>query len=165
VTDTMPEQALRALIERLGIAIQEMEHPAVFTVAESEAIHASLPGIHTKNLFLKDDGGAFWLVTAPADVAIGLKALRFTIGSKRLSFGKPEPMAELLGVAPGSVTPVAVINDHTRQVTLVLDTTLTGAEPVNVHPLRNTATIGLAGSDLVRLLTELGHTPKVVTLG
>ena len=111
---------------------------------------------------MKDEGGAFWLVTAPADAAIDVKALRHKIGSKRLSFGKPEAMAELLGIEPGSVTPLAVINDTGGKVTLVLDTALTSDTMVNVHPLRNTATIGLSGSDLVRVAVDLGHPPRIV---
>jgi len=158
------EGALRDTLDRLQINIRTLEHPAVFTVAESDAIHHALPGIHTKNLFLKDEGGAFWLVTAPADAQIDIKALRHKIGSKRLSFGKPEAMAELLGIAPGAVTPLAVINDTGGKVTLVLDAALTGETPVNVHPLRNTATIGLSGTDLVRVATELGHAPKIVSV-
>ncbi len=162
---TDSEQALYALLDRLGIPSRKLEHEAVFTVAESDAIHRALPGLHTKNLFLKDDGGVYWLVTAPADATIDLKALRHVIGSKRLSFGKPDAMLALIGVTPGSVTPLAVINDTDRKVTLVLDASLTGDAPVNVHPLRNTATIGMTGLDLVRVATALGHTPKIVALG
>jgi Ala-tRNA(Pro) deacylase len=48
---------------------------------------------------------------------------------------------------------------------LVLDTALTGEAMVNVHPLRNTATIGMKGTDLVRVVSALGHTPKIVQTG
>jgi len=160
-----PERTLFATLDQLGVKFQALEHKAVFTVAESDEIHHSMPGIHTKNLFLKDDGGAFWLVTASADATIDVKALRHKIGSKRLSFGKPEAMIELLGLEPGSVTPLAVINDTAGKVTLVLDTALTGETQVNVHPLRNTSTIGLTGTDLVRVTTHLGHPPKIVSVG
>jgi Ala-tRNA(Pro) deacylase len=158
------EAVLFDTLDRLQVKIRKLEHAAVFTVAESDEVHHAMPGIHTKNLFLKDEGGAFWLVTAPADAAIDIKALRHKIGSKRLSFGKPDAMAELLGVAPGAVTPLAVINDTAGKVALVLDAALTGETPVNVHPLRNTATIGLSGSDLVRVVTELGHAPRIVAV-
>jgi Ala-tRNA(Pro) deacylase len=161
---TLPEaeRTLFETLDRLQVKVQRLEHEPVFTVADSEAIHHAMPGIHTKNLFLKDDGGAFWLVTAPADVAIDIKALRHKIGSKRLSFGKPDAMMALLGVEPGSVTPLAVINDAGGKVSLVLDSALTGETIVNVHPLRNTATIGLGGADLVRVATHLGHPPRIV---
>jgi len=159
------EQALFDLLDRLGVKFRLLEHRPVFTVAESDEIHDALPGIHTKNLFLKDEGGGFWLVTAPAKATIDVKALRHKIGSKRLSFGKPEAMMELLGIEPGAVTPLAVINDAGGRVALVLDEALAHETIVNVHPLRNTATIELSGLDLVRVAIELGHAPQIVAVG
>ncbi len=165
MTASDSETALYALFDRLNVRIEKLEHEPVHTVAESDAIHHAMPGIHTKNLFLKDEGGAFWLVTAPADVMVDMKSLRHKIGSKRLSFGKPEAMMTLLGIAPGAVTPLAVINDVDRRVTLALDISLSGERTVNVHPLRNTATIGISGADLVRVTAELGHTPRIIAIG
>jgi Ala-tRNA(Pro) deacylase len=73
-------------------------------------------------------------------------------------------MERLLGVSPGAVTPLAVINDTDGAVCVVLDERLTGEETVNVHPLRNTATLGLSGADLVRFLGKIGHPPQVLAL-
>jgi Ala-tRNA(Pro) deacylase len=148
----------------LGIAWTAMEHAAVFTVEESEAIHAALPGAHTKNLFLKDSGGAFFLVTVDHATRVDLKALAPAIGAKKLSFGKPEDMAALLGVTPGSVTPLAAINDSAGSVAVVLDERLAQAAAVHVHPLRNTATIGLSGADLIRALAHWHHTPLIAAI-
>ncbi len=155
------EAGLRADLAALGIASQEQEHRAVFTVAESSALHDRMPGAHSKNLFLKDAGGAFWLVTVPALARVDLKALPPAIGSKRVSFAKPEDMARLLGISPGSVTPLAMINTAPGSVMVVLEEGLAAEERVNVHPLRNTATLGLAGADVLRLLTHWGHAPLV----
>lgn len=153
------EVGLRADLAALGIAFTEQEHAAVFTVAESSVLHDRLPGAHTKNLFLKDEGGAFWLLTVPAMARVALKALPGAIGSKRVSFAKAEDMERLLGIAPGSVTPLAMINAVPGSVTVVLEDGLAAAPRLNVHPLRNTATIGLAGADMLRLLTHWGHAP------
>ena len=155
------EEGLRADLAALGIAFEEQEHRAVFTVAESSALDARIPGAHTKNLFLKDAGGAFWLVTVPAQARVDLKALPRAIGSKRVSFAKAEDMERLLGISPGSVTPLAMINAAPGSVTVVLEEGLAAAERVNVHPLRNTATIGLDGADILCLLTHWGHAPVV----
>ena len=158
------EDQLYAALTALGIAFDVMEHPAVFTVEESHAIHEAMPGVHSKNLFLKDAKGVFWLVTVPADLQADLKALPAAMGAARLSFGKAEDMERLIGVTPGSVTPLAAIADADHQVRVVLDTRLAGADRVNCHPLRNTATLGLAGADLVRALCHWGHDPQIVTV-
>ncbi len=151
-------------LERLNIAWTLHEHEAVFTVEASAELHEKLGGAHTKNLFLKDAAGQFWLVTAPHDARIDLKQLPAAIGSKKVSFGKAEDMERLLGISPGSVTPLAAFNDLDGQVNVVLDARLSSAECVNIHPLRNTATIGLAGVDLISFLKQTGHEPLIVAL-
>lgn len=158
------EAGVRADLAALAIPFTEHEHAAVFTVAESRRIDADLPGRHTKNLFLKDTAGDFWLVTVPAEARVNLKALPAAIGCKRVSFAKPEEMERLIGITPGSVTPLAMINAALGSVTLVLDAGLAAAERINVHPLRNTGTLGLAGRDVLALARHWGHDPLVATI-
>ena len=158
------EAGLLADLAALAIPFAAHEHAAVFTVDESRRIDADIPGAHTKNLFLKDAGGAFWLVTVPAEARVDLKALSGAIGCKRVSFGKPDAMDRLLGIAPGSVTPLAMINAAPDSVTVVLDQALAAAARINVHPLRNTGTLGLAGADVLRLLDHWGHEPLVAPI-
>ena len=160
----MSDADLCAALAELGLEWSGIEHDAVFTVKESEAIHAELPGAHTKNLFLKDAGGAFWLVTVDQAKRVDLKALAGAIGAKKLSFGKAEDMATLLGVTPGSVTPLAAINDADGRVRVVIDADLAAAGRVYVHPLRNTATIGLSGEDLLRALAAWNHEALVAAI-
>jgi Ala-tRNA(Pro) deacylase len=158
------EAGLLADLKTLGIPFAAYEHDAVFTVAESDAVNAAIPGAHTKNLFLKDKGGAFWLVTVPSEARVDLKALPAAIGSKRVSFGKADDMARLLGISPGSVTPLAAINAAPGSIAVVLDAALADADPVNVHPLRNTATLALAGTAILDLLRHWGHEPVVAPI-
>lgn len=161
---TQAETKLEAALAALGIVFMKHEHDAVFTVGESEALHAEIAGAHTKNLFLKDEVGAFFLVTLPAEARANLKALPAVLGSRRLSFGKADAMARLLGITPGSVTPLAAFNDTRRAVTVALDAGLAAAAVVNVHPLRNTATVGMSGADLVRALEAWGHAPIIAAI-
>jgi Ala-tRNA(Pro) deacylase len=156
------ETKLYADLQALDIPYDVVEHPAVFTVEESQAVDGDIPGAHTKNLFLKDAGGRFWLVTVPAALRADLKALPAVMGAKRVSFGKGEDMERLIGVTPGSVTPLGAIADADGAVTIVLDASLASADRVNCHPLRNTATLGLSGADLVRALTHWGHPPVII---
>ncbi|QNO26157.1 prolyl-tRNA synthetase associated domain-containing protein [Sphingopyxis sp. OPL5] len=155
------EAGLLADLDALAIPFASYDHVAVFTVAESDGVNAAIPGAHTKNLFLKDNGGAYWLVTVPGEARVDLKALPDAIGSKRVSFGKAEDMGRLLGIAPGSVTPLAAINASPGSITVVIDAGLADAETVNVHPLRNTGTLGLSGAAILDLLRHWGHQPLV----
>ena len=158
------EQAMLEALANLGIATTIHEHEAVFTVEASAKLHNEIVGAHTKNLFLKDAGGQFWLVTAPHDARIDLKALPAAIGSKKLSFGKSEDMERLLGVTPGSVTPLAAFNDVHGAVKVVIDARLATQPCVNVHPLRNTATISLTAQGLIAFLEQHQHPPLIAEL-
>ncbi|WP_156680735.1 prolyl-tRNA synthetase associated domain-containing protein [Sphingomonas profundi] len=158
------EPGLLAALDALGIAYGNVAHDAVFTVEESEELHRAIPGLHTKNLFLKDKNGRFWLVTVEAHARVDLKALPAAIGAAKVSFGKAEDMERLLGVSPGAVTPLAAINDADGAVTVVLDPAVAGAARANVHPLRNTATLGITGADLVAALTAWGHAPVIAAI-
>ena len=158
------EVDMLAALGGLGVAWTLTEHAAVFTVEESAQLHQDIAGAHTKNLFLKDAGGQFWLVTAPHEARVDLKALPVVIGSRKLSFGKAYDMERLLGIAPGSVTPLAAYNDSQCAVQVVLDSRLTGQACVNVHPLRNTATLGVSSLGLLTALAAWGHRAIVVDL-
>ena len=155
---------LMALFDRLGIAATTHEHPAVFTVEEAKAHFGRLPGCHCKSLFLKDKKGDLWLVVARDDARVDLKRLAKALGAGNLSFGKPELLAEVLGVIPGAVTPFGLINDRARRVRVVLDGTMMQAELVNYHPLTNDATTALTPADLVRFLAATGHEPRTIDL-
>ncbi|WP_326521296.1 prolyl-tRNA synthetase associated domain-containing protein [Parerythrobacter aestuarii] len=158
------EDGLMADLAAHGISFETHEHQAVFTVEESAGVRAAIPGEHTKNLFLKDAGGAFWLVTVPADIRVDLKRLPEVIGCKRVSFGKAEEMVQLIGIQPGSVTPLAMINAQPGTIAVVIDKSLAEADRMNVHPLRNTVTTGLSGADVLRLLEHWGHEPLVAEI-
>ncbi|GAB5351681.1 prolyl-tRNA synthetase associated domain-containing protein [Qipengyuania sp. 483] len=155
---------MREDLEALVIPFEQYEHEAVFTVAESYGVKDAIPGAHTKNLFLKDTSGAFLLVTVPADMRVNLKALPAAIGCRRVSFGKPDDMERLVGLTPGSVTPLGAINAEPGSISIILDRALAEADRINVHPLRNTATIGLSGADCLRLLEHWGHAPLVADI-
>ncbi len=138
------------------------DHPAVFRVDQGLALKAALPGAHTKNLFLKDKKGRLWLISAAQDTVIDLKAAPGLIGSDRLSFGNEALMLETLGVTPGSVTALGLINDVDRRVSFVLDRRLWEAGIVNFHPLTNTATTALDQAAFRRFLAAIGREPLVV---
>jgi Ala-tRNA(Pro) deacylase len=148
-----------------GIDQTTHDHPAVFRVDQGLELKAAMPGAHTKNLFLKDRKGRLWLISAAQDTVIDLKAAPKLIGSDRLSFGNEALMVETLGVTPGSVTALGLINDVENRVTFVLDRRLWEAETVNFHPLTNTATTALDQAAFRRFLTAIRREAKVVDFG
>ncbi len=152
-------------LENLGIFTTTISHPPVFTVQEARALRGTIPGLHIKNLFLKDKKGALWLVVCEEEVSVDLKALPALIGSARLSFGRPELLREVLGIEPGSVTPFALINDKEKRVNVVLDAHIAEARAVNCHPLENTATTTIASGDLMTFIKSTGHVAKLVAFG
>ena len=152
-------QQLFDRLAALGIAQRTVEHPPVFTVEEAKALRGNLPGHHIKNLFLRNKKEEMWLVVALEDSAVDLKRLGEALGAGRLSFGSPDRLRRVLGIEPGSVTPLALVNDETRQVRLALDRGLKEGGPVNAHPLVNTMTTAIAIADLLRLFEATGHTP------
>ncbi len=153
-------QQLFARLQELGIAQRTVKHPPVFTVEEAKALRGDLPGHHIKNLFLRNKKEEMWLVVALEDRAIDLKRLGEALGAGRLSFGSPERLRRHLGIEPGSVTPLALINDQAQAVQLVLDRGLADGGPVNVHPLVNTMTTAVAPADLLRFFEATGHSPR-----
>lgn len=159
---TPPE--LLAHLDQLGIPSSTILHPPAFTVAEGEAVMGHLPGVHIKNLFLRDAKEVMWLVVAPWDRAIDLKKLPALIGSARISFGSAARLKRVLGVEPGSVTPFAVINDKRHQVKVILDAWMMGQEIINAHPLINSMTTSLKSGDLMKFFTATGHQPRLVDL-
>lgn len=158
----MTPKTLLARLSALEIPNRTVTHPPVFTVDEAKSHRDGLPGGHTKNLFLKDKKGRMFLVTADEDREIDLKSLRDKLGAKPLSFASAERLMTYLGVEPGSVTPLAVINDTDNAVTMALDSALMTHEMINVHPLVNTATTALTPQGLVRFLEACAHPPMMI---
>lgn len=161
-------QAQARLWERLAalrIETRTVTHPPVFTVEEAKAMRGSLAGGHCKSLFLRDKRHHY-LVVALEDRRIDLKALRPALGAGNLSFASAERLIAMLGVEPGSVTPLALINapDPAAEpaLSVVLDRAMLDHDPLNYHPLSNDATTAIAPLGLVRFIRSCGREPVVV---
>jgi Ala-tRNA(Pro) deacylase len=138
----------------------------VFTVEQSGALRETIPGAHTKSLFLTDKDGRVALVVAKDDSQVDLKRVASRLGFGRLSFGNAALLGRMLGVTPGSVTPFALINDREARVrvVVVVDEALLGFGEINCHPLQNTATTRLATADVLRFIRACGHEPFIFPL-
>ena len=154
---------LFAFLQKLGIEVRTESHPPLFTVADSQALRGEIPGGHTKNLFLKDKKGNFFLITVGEEAEVDLKQIHHVIGAaSRVSFGKPEALMEHLGVIPGAVTAFGLINDEKGAVKFVIDDALMEHETINAHPLTNEATTSIAASDMLRFARATGHEPAIL---
>ncbi|MCB2076283.1 MAG: prolyl-tRNA synthetase associated domain-containing protein [Novosphingobium sp.] len=161
---TNPE-ALFAHLNGLGVEVNTVTHPPLFTVEDSQSLRGEIAGGHIKNLFVKDKKGKVFLIVAEEDATVDLKTIHTLIGgSGRVSFGKPELLMELLGVRPGSVSPFGLINDTNGTVTCILDENLMRHEILNCHPLVNTMTTSIGREDLKRFIESTGHVPNIVAV-
>ncbi len=142
-------------------------HPPLFTVNDGEEFRDGLPGMGTKNLFLRDKKGTLWLVTAESDTKVNLNAFsdwlrERRLAASRLSFGNPDLLLQTLGVTPGSVTPLALVNDAARKVNFAIDAKLLAADLVSCHPLRNDMTTVMTPKVLYQTLLDLGYRPVAI---
>jgi Ala-tRNA(Pro) deacylase len=163
--DLTKSDELLAYLKANGIAATTYDHAPVHTVEESRELRGDIPGVHTKNLFLRDGKKNFFLFVTDEGASINLKALAKLIGAKAgLSFGSPEALLEHLGITPGSVSVLAAINDIKHTVTIVLDEKLFQSSPINCHPLTNSRTTSLTKHELETFLDRLGRKPLLVSL-
>ncbi|MBP1605547.1 MAG: prolyl-tRNA synthetase associated protein [Acidobacteria bacterium] len=156
-----PAGAVYQALDRLGIAYERHEHPAVYTVEEALSHWAGIDATHCKNLFLRNKKGSrHYLVVAEHNRPVDLRRMSEAVGDDRLSFGSPERLMKYLGLTPGSVSPFGLINDHAHEVTVIVDAGLKEADRVGFHPNVNTATVVISRADFERFL---GSTGNVIT--
>jgi len=154
------------LLDQLGIPSQTVEHEAVHTaegLANRDLTQWEFP---VKNIVVADKHRQLYLVTMHLlTPPLDLKELASLVhATGRFSFAKPETLAAVLGVLPGSVTPFAAFNDRERKVRLVLDSRMRHAKKISAHPLVNTMTTTIATADLLKLFAHSGHEPVWCTL-
>lgn len=146
-----------------GIAYQRYDHPAVFTCEEAERHVPDIPAAKTKNVFLTDQKGRrHFLVVVGYEKSIDLAALGPLLDAQKLRLASPRRLQEYLGVDPGSVTLLGLVNDRERAVELVLDVPIAEAAAVRCHPLINTATLSIGRDGMRKFLEATGHVPRVI---
>ncbi|PKN03497.1 hypothetical protein CVU75_01900 [Candidatus Dependentiae bacterium HGW-Dependentiae-1] len=155
------KQDLLDSLQDMHIAITLHEHAPLFTTEDALKLAVNIPGAHCKNLFLIDDKNRAWLVstnvTAHAEKRVNLKQLASIIQAKKLRFAKPEKLYHYLGVTPGSVTPLGIINDTAHAVTMILDAHFLQHAQISMHPLENSATVTLLMPDFMRYIAAYEH--------
>ena len=158
------QKELLDLLTQINIKYTNHEHPAVFTVEEADLQHEGIEGVHSKNLFFKDKKKKLFLVVTLSDKSIVIKEVAKKIGAKSPSFGKPDLLAQVLGVIPGAVTPFAIVNDENHDVKVILDEEMMENELLNFHPLENTATTTISSKDLIKFMEHCNQEFEIIRL-
>ena len=154
-----------SLLDEAGIAHEVTEHPAVRTVEQAEAASIPFEADMAKNFFLRDPKKRnYYLFTTPDHKRIDLRELQERLGSKRLSFASASDLAAKLGVWPGSVTPLAALNEDTHAVRVALDADFVRSGWIGCHPCDNTASVRLRTADLLALLANAGTEVELIEL-
>jgi Ala-tRNA(Pro) deacylase len=152
----MNKQDIYAHLTALGISFQVTEHEAVYTMEELARIPLAHPEAEAKNLFVRDDKKQhYYMITVPGDKRVDLKVFQKQNGLRKLSFGSGEDLQALLGLIPGAVSPLGLLNDADHRVELYLDRDFEN-RLISIHPNDNTATLCLQTADLVRVLESRG---------
>jgi Ala-tRNA(Pro) deacylase len=148
-----------------GIDYVRHDHPPVFTCEEEKVNVPESGAVRTKNLFMRDRRGRrhLLLVTTCAK-SVSIDRFAEVSGADRLSFASAERLQKYLGVEPGSVTVLGLVNDAQHDVEVYIDTDVWNAPSLHAHPLRNDATLVLSHDALVRFLAVTGHRHQVVSL-
>ena len=160
---TSPE-SLYKLLKILKIEFKIFEHPPLFTVDEAKKHRKNMHGFHIKNLFLRDKKKKNYLVIAHEDTLIDLNLLTERIKSSRLSFGSKERLFEELGVFPGAVTPLSVVNNTKKDINIFLDVKMLGQSTIFCHPLVNDKTISLSYNSLLTFFDYLELSFETISL-
>ena len=159
-----PDELL-AILDQLGIDHTTIKHPPMFTVADSKKFRIkSMHGSYTKNLFLRNKKGFMWLITCCEDRRLDFLSLATHLKAGRLSFGSADRLMKYLGVTPGAVSPLALINDSTQSVSFVIEEALLAQPMIHLHPLINTQTTQIAIRDLLGFARHTGHPPLYLRL-
>ena len=160
------ELAAYELLDSLKIPYTRLDHNALFTIEACHEADALLGVTMCKNLFLCNQNKTqFHLLLMPGEKRFQTKVFSRLIGSSRLSFAPEEHMEALLGLTPGSVTVLGLMNDTEGRVALYIDKDLLSEEHMGCHPCINTSSVKIRTEDLIqKLLPAMGHGYSVVEL-
>lgn len=162
----MDKTAIYAYFKSQDINYEPVEHAAVYNMEEMSQIDLPHPEADAKNIFVRDDKKAnYYLITVKGDKHINLKEFRKQHGLRNLSFASEQDLMDILGLIPGAVTPLGMLNDETCKVQFYLDRDFLD-EPglIGIHPNDNTATVYLQATDLVTIVKNHGNTVEIVEI-
>ncbi len=155
-------------LDKTGIPYETFCHEAAYTMEQCREVQGTVgkDAPICKNLFLCNrQQTQFYLLMLPGDKHFKTKFLSSELGCARLSFADEQHMIDLLGIHPGAVSPMGLMNDGEKKVLLVVDRDLLTTECFGCHPCVNTATLKLRFQDLFeKFVPATGHEYREVVL-
>lgn len=160
------EERCYDFLDGLGVEYYRVDHPRADTIEACAGVERVLGAPVCKNLFLTNrQQTEYYLLLMPGDKPFRTKYFSRQLGTARLSFAGAAAMGELLGVEPGSVSLLGLLQDRAGRVRLALDEDLRGQAYLGCHPCRNTTTLRLRMEDVLeKVIPGLGHSPVWVKL-
>ena len=160
----MNKQDTLEFLDNRGIWYEVQEHQPVYNMEEVGKLELPYPDADAKNLFIRDDKKRnFYLLTVKGEKKIDLKEFKQKHNTRNLSFASPEYLMDILGLTPGAVSPLGLLNDEERKVVFYIDNDLVdGSGRIGVHPNENTATVWMYTKDLIDIIEEHGNTVNIV---
>ena len=154
------------LLDRLGVEYLRTDHAPATTMEVCKEIDRVLDVLICKNLFLCNrQQTRFYLLMMPGDKPFKTKDLSAQLGVARLSFGSEDFMEQFLGLHPGSVSVLGLMNDKDKRVRLLIDEDVLKEPVFACHPCINTSSLRFATSDLIhQILPALNETFTTVKL-
>lgn len=138
-------------------------HPAVFTVEEARIHCGFIPGMHCKNLFIKNvKGTEYYLVTVPSTKRLDFKKLQKLLNSSLLKFASEKDLHQYLGLGIGAVSPLGLANDSQKKVVYVIDKEVWNAEILSFHPNVNTESIEITKENFHKMIKFTGNRFQVL---
>ena len=146
-------EKLYNLLKQLSISFEYLEHPQAPTIEIAKQYWAGHDAKHCKNLFFRNHkGNLHYLVILDCEQDMDIHSIEKQLHQGKLSFASAERMMKYLGVTPGSVTPLGLINDEEHHVYVFMDKNLQKAEKLSFHPCINTASLIILKDDFLRFL-------------
>lgn len=153
----MNKEEIYSFLREQNILYEVTEHKAVFNMGELDLVELPYPEWDAKNLFVRDDKKRnYYLITIRGDKRVDLKAFRKQHSLRNLSFASSEDLLSIMGLIPGAVTPLGLLNDKDHRVHFYLDAEFIGNK-IGVHPNDNTATVWMKADDLMNLIKKQGN--------
>ncbi len=133
-------------------------HPAVFTIEEAKEHCGHIPGLHCKNLFLKDiKRRTYFLITLPSEKRLDFKKFAKKVNLPFVKLADDDELVNILGLSKGAVSPLGLINDVNKKVIYYIDKEVFQADRVTFHPNINTETLELSKEAYHQLVKCTGN--------